>query len=44
MVGEAEFQAEGGGERFEDAAARGDDFAANAVAGDESYGVLVAWR
>jgi hypothetical protein len=36
-VAEVEFQAEGAGERFEDAAARGDDFAANAVAGDEAW-------
>lgn len=36
MVGEGEFEAEGGGESFEDAPASGDDFAAYAVAGDEA--------
>jgi hypothetical protein len=35
---EAEFQAEGRGESFEDAAPRGDDFAADAVAGDQRCG------
>jgi hypothetical protein len=34
-VREAEFEAERGGQSLEDAAAGGDDFAANAVAGDE---------
>jgi hypothetical protein len=37
QVLEAEFQAEGRGESFEDAAPCGDDFAADAVAGDERW-------
>ena len=37
VVREAELEAEGGGQRLEDAAARGDDFAADAVAGDEAW-------
>jgi len=36
VVREGEVEAEGGGERFEDAAAGGDDFAADAVAWDEA--------
>jgi len=36
VVAEVEFEAEGGGERFENAAAGGDDFAADAIAGDEA--------
>lgn len=35
-VDEGEFEAEGGGEGFEDAAAGWDDFFADAVAGDEA--------
>ena len=41
MVREGKSQVEGRGEGFEDAAARGDDFAADAVTGDEACGVLV---
>jgi hypothetical protein len=36
VVREAELQAEGRGQRLEDAAAGGDDFAANAVTRDET--------
>jgi hypothetical protein len=39
VVAEVEFQAERGGEGFEDAPAGGDDFAADAVAGDEALRV-----
>jgi hypothetical protein len=35
-VCKGEFKIEAGGERFEDAPAGGDDFAADAVAGDEA--------
>lgn len=38
---EGEAEVERGGERFEDAPARGDDFAADAVAGDEAWGLFV---
>jgi hypothetical protein len=37
VVAEIKFQAKRAGERFEDTAARGDDFAADAVAGDEAW-------
>lgn len=36
QVGEAELQTQAGGQRLEDAAARGDDFTADAVAGDQA--------
>jgi hypothetical protein len=39
VVREAELQAKGRGECLKDAAAGGDDFAANAVTGDEAWDV-----
>lgn len=44
MVREVEFEAEGGGQGFEDAAAGGDDFAADAVSGDETWMKLLVWN
>jgi hypothetical protein len=44
VVREGELEAKGGRERFEDAAARGDNFAADAVTGDEAWRVVLALR
>jgi hypothetical protein len=41
VVAEVELQAEGGGEGFEDSAAGGNDFTADAIAGDEACEVCV---
>jgi hypothetical protein len=44
VVAEVEFQAKGRGQRFEDTTACGNDFAADAVTGDEAWKVCVRTR